>query len=98
MLARANNLSPGAKLTAGSRLILPGMDASASPAAGAGPVATAKAGAGKRTARYKVHKGDTLEQIARVYGVTPERLAERNRLKPGDPLLQGTVLVIPLES
>jgi membrane-bound lytic murein transglycosylase D len=58
---------------------------------------TAPAG-GKRTARYKVHKGDTLERIARVYGVSPQRLAERNRLKPGDPLRKGTVLVIPLES
>jgi membrane-bound lytic murein transglycosylase D len=58
---------------------------------------TAPAG-GERTARYKVHKGDTLERIARVYGVSPQRLAERNRLKPGDPLRKGTVLVIPLES
>ena len=41
---------------------------------------------------------DTLDRIARVYGVSPQRLAERNRLKPGDPLRTGTVLVIPLES
>ena len=48
--------------------------------------------------RYKVHRGDTLDQIARVYGVTVDRLAERNRLKKGEPLRQGVVLVIPLES
>jgi membrane-bound lytic murein transglycosylase D len=98
-LARANDLPPGAKLTAGSLLLLPGGEVSPSPAAAKKGSATADApGGGKRTARYKVHKGDTLERIARVYGVTPQRLAERNRLKPGDPLRQGTVLVIPLES
>jgi membrane-bound lytic murein transglycosylase D len=98
-LARANNLSPGAKLAAGSRLVLPGGEVSPS-AAGAkkGTTAVAAHGGGKRTVRYKVHKGDTLERIARVYGVTPARLAERNRLKPGDSLRTGTVLVIPLES
>jgi LysM repeat protein len=63
-----------------------------------GTTAVAAHGGGKRTVRYKVHKGDTLERIARVYGVTPARLAERNRLKPGDSLRTGTVLVIPLES
>jgi membrane-bound lytic murein transglycosylase D len=98
-LARANDLSPGAKLTAGSRLVLPGGEVSPSPApAKKGTPAAATPGGGKRTARYKVHKGDTLERIARVYGVTPSLLAERNRLKPGDPLRLGTVLVIPLES
>ena len=52
----------------------------------------------KRTTRYKVHKGDTLNQIARVYGVTAERIADRNRLKKDQLLRQGLVLVIPLES
>jgi len=45
-----------------------------------------------------VHKGDTLDQIARVYGVTVDRLADRNRLNKGQPLRQDLVLVIPLES
>ena len=98
-LARANDLSPGAKLKAGTQLVLPGGEASRSPAAAKrGTAAAAAPVGGKRTARYKVHEGDTLERIARVYGVTPQRLAERNRLKPGDPLRLGTVLVIPLES
>ena len=63
-----------------------------------GSEGTTAPAAGERTARYKVHRGDTLERIARVYGVSPQRLAERNRLKAGDPLRNGTVLVIPLES
>jgi LysM repeat protein len=45
-----------------------------------------------------VHKGDTLDQIARVYGVTVERIEVRNRLKKDQLLPQGLVLVIPLES
>jgi len=52
----------------------------------------------KKTTRYKVHKGDTLDQIARVYGVTVDRLADRNQMKKGDLLRHGVVLVIPLES
>ncbi|HEX9191541.1 MAG TPA: transglycosylase SLT domain-containing protein, partial [Candidatus Deferrimicrobiaceae bacterium] len=52
-LARANNLSPGAKIAAGSRLVLPGGEVSTSRASGKGSAATVKPGAGKRTARYK---------------------------------------------
>jgi membrane-bound lytic murein transglycosylase D len=98
-LAAANGISPASKLAAGTRLSLPG-EGTPPPAQSkkkSAPGETAPDG-GKRTARYKVHKGDTLERIARMYGVTPRRLAERNRLKPGDTLRQGTVLVIPLES
>ncbi|MDD5763140.1 MAG: LysM peptidoglycan-binding domain-containing protein, partial [bacterium] len=64
------------------------------PSASAGAARDAR----KRATRYKVHKGDTLDQIARVYGVTVDRLADRNRLKKGQTLRQGAVLVIPLES
>ena len=46
----------------------------------------------------RAHKGDTLDQIARVYGVPVDRLAGRNRLKKGQLLRVGLVLVIPLES
>jgi len=97
-LARANNLSPGSKLAAGSRLVLPGEEASGPSAPKKEKVAQSPPAGGKRAVRYKVHKGDTLEQIARVYGVRPDRLAERNRLRPGDTLRVGIVLDIPLES
>ncbi|TFH29026.1 MAG: LysM domain-containing protein, partial [Deltaproteobacteria bacterium] len=52
----------------------------------------------KGTTRYKVHKGDTLDQIARVYGVTVDRLADRNGLKKSHLIHPGLVLFIPLES
>jgi membrane-bound lytic murein transglycosylase D len=109
-LASANGLNPGSKLKAGARLVLPDAVAAkergiAQPApskASRGTKSVASSGAARevpnRAMSYKVHNGDTLDQIARVYGVTVDRLAERNRLKKGEPLRQGVVLVIPLES
>jgi LysM repeat protein len=109
-LASANGLKTTSKLKVGSNLVLPepaGAAGSrtaqaADPKGSAGTKSSASAGAAreirKRATRYKVHKGDTLDQIALVYGVTVDRLADRNRLKKGQPLRQGVVLVIPLES
>ncbi len=99
-LARANGIAPGAPLRIGSRLVLPGGRPSVRAASGAKKRGAPKplARSRKRTVRYKVHKGDTLDKIARVYGVRAETLADRNRLKNGDLLRLGTVLVIPLES
>ena len=109
-LASANGLKPTSKLKVGAHLVLPesaGVAESRTAQAGVrkasgGTKSSASAGAArdarKRTTRYKVHKGDTLDQIARVYGVTVDRLADRNRLKKDQLLRQGLVLVIPLES
>jgi len=110
-LASANGLKPASKLKVGAHLVLPepAGDAesrkvkTAAPKASGGTKSPASAvGAAqdvrKKITRYKVHKGDTLDQIARVYGVTIDRLADRNRLKKDQPLRQGLVLVIPLES
>jgi membrane-bound lytic murein transglycosylase D len=109
-LASANGLTTTSKLKVGARLVLPEPVGAAEsrtaravvPKASGGMKSSASAGAArdvpKRTTRYKVHKGDTLDQIARVYGVTVDRLVDRNRLKKDQPLRQGLVLVIPLES
>jgi membrane-bound lytic murein transglycosylase D len=109
-LASANGLKTTSKLKVGANLVLPEPAGAAElrtalavvPKASGGAKSSASAGAApdarKRTTRYKVHKGDTLDQIARVYGVTVERIADRNRLKKDQPLPQGLVLVIPLES
>ncbi|RJP18494.1 MAG: LysM peptidoglycan-binding domain-containing protein [Deltaproteobacteria bacterium] len=98
-LARANDLPAGAKLKVGRRLALPDSDAAGKePPAGKRTADKGQEPRKKKTLRYKVHKGDTLEKIARVYGVTPDALAVRNRLRQGDPLRLGAVLVIPLES
>jgi len=52
----------------------------------------------KKEIRHVVRRGDTLSKIAKVYGVTPEQLSERNNLKEGQALSRGRVLLIPLES
>lgn len=109
-LASANGLKTTSKLKAGTNIILPEPAVAADSRAEQAVVSKASGGtksppsAGpardvlKRVTRYKVHKGDTLDQIARVYGVKVERLADRNRLKKGQLLQEGLVLVIPLES
>ena len=109
-LASANGLKPTSKLKVGAHLVLPEPAGAAEsrtakkgiPKASRETKSSTSAGAArdvrKRTTRYKVHKGDTLDQIARVYGVTVDRLADRNQLKKGQLLRQGLVLVIPLES
>jgi LysM repeat protein len=53
---------------------------------------------GKKEIRHVIRRGDTLSKIAKVYGVTPEQLSERNKLKEGQMLPRGRVLLIPLES
>lgn len=109
-LARANGLKVRSKLKVGARLLLPEPAGETEPRtaqtaaskASRGTNSPVSAGAArdarKKTTRYKVHKGDTLDQIARVYGVTVDRLADRNRMKKGQLLRKGVVLVIPLES
>jgi len=67
---------------------------------GSGPAKKAAASArrGKKEIRHVVRQGDTLSKVSRVYGVTPEKLSERNNLKEGQVLPRGRVLRIPLES
>jgi membrane-bound lytic murein transglycosylase D len=104
-LASANGLKPKSKLKVGAHLVLPepgGAEESRTAKATRGTKSSASAGAArdvrKRATRYKVHKGDTLDQIARVYGVPVDRLADRNRLEKSQILREGLVLVIPRES
>ena len=109
-LASVNGLKPTSKLKVGAHLVLPEPASAAEsrtakkriPKASRETKSSTSAGAArdvrKRTTRYKVHEGDTLDQIARVYGVTVDRLADRNQLRKGQLLRQGLVLVIPLES
>jgi len=109
-LASANGLETTSKLKAGAHLILPepggltgSQAAQKAPPKASGERKSSDAAvvardARKRTTHYKVHKGDTLDQIARVYGVTVDRIADRNRLKKNQLIHPGLVLVIPLES
>ena len=81
-LARENGLSEKSKVKSGQRLVVPDGGAKGR----------------NKSLRYKVHRGDTLEKIARVYGVEAGDIAARNRLKSGQRLKAGAVLVIPQES
>ncbi len=56
------------------------------------------AGEGKKEIRHVVRRGDTLAKIAKVYGITPTQLSERNNLKEGQVLPQGSLLFVPLGS
>jgi membrane-bound lytic murein transglycosylase D len=109
-LATANGLKLTSNLKVGARLVLPEPFRAARP--GTARAAVRKVSGGtkssssaeavrdvrKRTTRYKVRKGDTLDRIARVYGVTVERIADRNRLNKSKMIRPGLVLVIPPES
>jgi LysM repeat protein len=91
-LAEANGLNPKSAVKAGRRLRLP--------AAASGPAVKVPATdhRANKELRHVIRRGDTLSKIAKVYGVTPERLSERNNLKEGQALLRGRVLLIPRES
>lgn len=52
-----------------------------------------------RISLYTVHKGDTLEQIARMFGVTPNTILWANDINKGSSLSPDQVLVIlPISS
>lgn len=74
-----------------------GSGGTAKPAQGARrSVARADAAATRKEKRtHKVKRGQTVETIARMYGLSAERLARRNGLRRGSRLRTGQVLVIP---
>ena len=44
---------------------------------------------------YTVQPGDTLEEIADRFGSTVVIIVELNGIDPDDPLIPGTVIIIP---
>ncbi|MBI5576575.1 MAG: LysM peptidoglycan-binding domain-containing protein [Deltaproteobacteria bacterium] len=91
-LAEANGLSVKSRVKAGRKLKVPG-----------GGVIVAKKGSaaehdGKKEMRHVVRRGDTLSRISRVYGVSLEKLSEKNSMKHGQVLVPGRVLLIPVGS
>jgi membrane-bound lytic murein transglycosylase D len=65
---------------------------------GSAKKSVAPARRGKKEIQHVIRRGDTLAKVSRTYGVTPEQLSERNRLKEGQVLPRGRVLRIPMES
>jgi LysM repeat protein len=109
-LAAANGLSTNAKIQPGQKLILPGKPASAVAAAtakgAAGPTpkatlvppaatATAAPRASGDAVKHVVVSGDTLEKIARTYGVKQGDIAVANNIDNPAKIKLGTELIIP---
>jgi len=65
------------------------------PGNGTPPGKTGDALASSKNLRYRVRKGDTLYGLSRRYNRTIDELCEANRIKKTDPLLRGTVILIP---
>jgi LysM repeat protein len=86
-LAQANGLSDPNRIVAGSVLSIPGP---------AGPSPSSTTTAKKPAASsHTVQPGETIEQIARRYGVSMSALAAANGLANPDFVRLGTVLRIP---
>jgi LysM repeat protein len=103
-LARANNLSTGATLQPGKKLIIPGKVGAApkdlaAPVAGKAAAAEKIAAASVRTngdaVRHTVQPGESLGMIAKKYQVTPGELAAANSITDPSKIRAGQQLIIP---
>lgn len=81
-LIRLNNLTDPDRISVGQRLVVPGGSSTTSGTTG-----------GRRT--YTVQSGDTLNAIARQFGVTAQQIQEANNISNPDRIVPGQVLVIP---
>lgn len=96
-LADANNLSTGATLRLGQKLIIPNQPAGATPAAAPAP-AIAETPAPKPSAESVTHvvkAGETLGAIARKYQVTVGEIATANNITDPAKIRPGRELIIP---
>ncbi len=51
---------------------------------------------GQKFNTHEVKKGETLESIAKAYGVSPANILQYNKeIRPGQPLRPNTILVVP---
>jgi LysM repeat protein len=82
-LRHANDLTESSVLLSGQTLIIPSGAAAGYPA-------------GART--HRVAQGESLEQIARRYNLTPDALLRANNLTANVALVPGQVLIIPAGS
>lgn len=69
--------------------------ASSSPSTGASASAKPSASASAPGGSYTVVAGDTLTTIARKYNISPQSIAEANKMTTNAPLRVGQKLVIP---
>ncbi len=84
-LMQLNGLKDAKDLWAGSRIQVPGSSTTARPTA-------AKPAVNRNAKEHKVLPGETLSEIADLYGVPMERLASLNGLATPNALMAGTTL------
>ena len=84
-LMQLNGLKDAKDLWAGSRIQVPGTASTARPTA-------AKPVVNRNAKEHKVMPGETLSEIADLYGVPMERLASLNGLAKPNALMAGTTL------
>ena len=84
-LMQLNGLKDAKDLWAGSRIQVPGSATTARPTA-------AKPAVNRNAKEHKVLPGETLSEIADLYGVPMERLASLNGLATPNALMAGTTL------
>jgi len=100
-LARANNISTGAILQPGKKLIIPGKvtpapkELTAAPAAKATLPEKAAAKPGIDSVKHTVMPGESLSIIARKYQVSTGELAAANNITDPSKVRAGQQLVIP---
>jgi LysM repeat protein len=102
-LAEVNGLAPGAKISRGEILVIPGREpsrvASKGKVAGKKKAAPKPAASGRATARagrsYQVRGGDTLYRIARRTGTSVDSLMTANNLDSATQIRPGDRLKIP---
>ena len=92
-LMRENDMGPKELLRIGRRLTLPAAGAAADrTAAGTGQATTARG----ETVRYRVRRGDSLDRIAREFGVSVRDIATWNALDPDAYIFPNQELVLRL--
>lgn len=95
-LADANNLSTGATLRLGQKLIIPNQPATATPAAPAPAIAETPAPKpSAESVTHVVKAGETLGAIARKYQVTVGEIATANNITDPAKIRPGRELIIP---
>jgi LysM repeat protein len=94
-IIQLNKLDPNCTLSVGQTLQIP----QPTPTPTTLPTATLPAGVVTQVPRttYTVHSGDTLQGIARFYGVSVADLMEVNGISDPAKITVGLVLIIPLE-
>lgn len=98
-LVAANGLEDANALQAGRKLIIPGYspegNATSDPASEPGAAESSAPASQGGNAVHKVRAGETLSQIAQMYGVTTAQIVAANNLTSRNIIKPGQELVIP---